>query len=215
MPYQIIDWQDYQIYKDRRPPWICFHRTLLDNRKFQGLPESARCMLPMLWLLASENRDYKSGLIELSDEDIAYRLRISEDKVKKNAEILVSNGFIKVVRFDTESYESVPIDRAEHSIDKDRKPSSKIGCPEGVSQQVFDDFSTLRKAKKMPLTATAISTLQSEGKKAGMSLEQVMAECCNRGWGGFKASWVKDKFQTSGKPIENKTNVRTITRDSL
>lgn len=215
MPYQIIDWQDYQIYKDRRPPWICFHRTLLDNRKFQNLPESARCMLPMFWLLASENRDYKSGLIELSDEDIAYRLRITEEKVKKNSEILVTNGFIRVVRFDTELYETVPIDidREEHRIDKKR--SSAIKKPEGVSQQVFDDYLALRKTKKMPLTETAILTLQSEGKKAGMTLEQVMVECCNRGWGGFKAEWMKDKFSQSKKPVENKSNVRTITKDSL
>lgn len=211
MPYQIIDWQDYQIYKDRRPPWICFHRTLLDNRKFQNLPESARCMLPMLWLLASENRDYRAGLIELSDEDIAYRLRLTEEKVKKNSDILVTNGFIRVVRFDTEMYESVPIVEHIQSKDINRKsPKLNVVFPEGVNQQILDDFLLIRKAKKLPLTQTAVDGIVSEAAIAGLTVEAALKECCNRGWGGFKAEWLKDKFGKPEKPADKKSNVKVL-----
>lgn len=212
MRYRIPDWEEFQIYKDRRPPWICLHRTLIDNRKFQSLPLNARAMLPMLWLLASENKDFRSGIIDLTAEDIAYRLRVKLDEVQKCVDILLSSCFLEVVRFDTKMYENVPIDIAEQSKDKDRKPKSIIECPEGVSQQVFDDFIAIRKAKKLPLTKTAMDGIASEAAKACMTLEGVFRECCNRGWGGFKAEWVKDKdrYGKPSKPVEHKSNVKQL-----
>lgn len=119
MPYQIPSWDEFQQYKDRRPPWIRFHRSLLDNRKFQSLPLSARAMLPMLWLLATENKDYMSGIVDLLDEDICYRLRISQSELSKNIEILVSSCFITDVHNDTEFRENVPRAETETETETD------------------------------------------------------------------------------------------------
>ena len=65
--------------------------------------------------------------------------------------------------------------------------------PEGVSDEVFNDFVKLRKGLKAPVTQTAIKGLAREGQKANMTLEQVMIICCQNGWRGFKADWIKDK----------------------
>ena len=65
--------------------------------------------------------------------------------------------------------------------------------PETVSEQVWYDFQTLRRAKKAPLTSSALSRIDKEAGKAGISLEAALIECCARGWTGFKAEWVKDK----------------------
>jgi uncharacterized protein YdaU (DUF1376 family) len=86
------------------------------------------------------------------------------------------------------------------------KPITTI-TPEGVSDSVFNDFVKLRKGLKAPVTDTAIKGLKREGEKAGMSLEQVMSLCCQNGWRGFKAEWVKDK-------VPNKTQADK-TRDVL
>jgi len=111
--YQIPDWDEFQQYKDRRPTWIKFHRSLLDNRAFQKLPVSPRAMLPMMWLLASEHKDASSGMIDLTAEDISYRLRMPESEVNKNLEILVTNGFLIDVQNRTEPYRTVPREETE------------------------------------------------------------------------------------------------------
>jgi len=68
-------------------------------------------------------------------------------------------------------------------------------CPETVSDEVWRDFQTLRRAKKAPLTNSAISRIEKEAGKAGILLEAALIECCARGWTGFKADWVKGKAE--------------------
>lgn len=65
--------------------------------------------------------------------------------------------------------------------------------PETVSEQVWDDFQALRRAKKAPLTNSAISRIEKEAGKAGILLEAALIECCARGWTGFKADWMQGK----------------------
>jgi hypothetical protein len=64
--------------------------------------------------------------------------------------------------------------------------------PDGVSESIFKDFLEVRKGKKAKWTETALKGLQREANKANMTLQEVMVMCCERGWAGFKAEWVKD-----------------------
>ena len=89
-------------------------------------------------------------------------------------------------------------------ITNNHKPITNINTtPEGVSNEVFQDFVKLRKGLKAPVTETAIKALAREGQKAGMTLEQVMTLCCQNGWRGFKADWIKVEFlKTQDKPTQ-------------
>ena len=60
------------------------------------------------------------------------------------------------------------------------------GIPEGLA----NDYLAIRKAKKSPLTKTAVEGLEREAAKAGISLEDAIRTCCERGWVGFKADWI-------------------------
>lgn len=71
--------------------------------------------------------------------------------------------------------------------------SNEIPPPDGVSPSVWTDFLKLRKAKKAPMTDTALDGIRKESVKAGLSLERALALCCKRGWQGFEAAWVKDQ----------------------
>lgn len=84
--------------------------------------------------------------------------------------------------------------------------------PEGVSDTVFSDFQKLRKGLKAPVTQTAINALAREGQKAGMSLEQVMTICCQNGWRGFKADWVKDKVPNRTQSDKTRDVLSGLTR---
>jgi uncharacterized protein YdaU (DUF1376 family) len=69
-------------------------------------------------------------------------------------------------------------------------------CPQGVSEQVWKDFLAVRKAKRSPITETALLAIDKEAGKAGWSLEKALSECVARGWQSFKAEWVDKSSNT-------------------
>lgn len=73
----------------------------------------------------------------------------------------------------------------------------KVSKPDGVSQQVWDDFMAVRKAKKSPITETALKGLINQASIAGWNLQDAISEATTRGWLTFKAEWVKE--QGNGK----------------
>lgn len=91
---KIKNWSSMQSYKDRRPPWIRLHKTLLDDFEFHSMSVNARALLPMLWLLASEDEDPVSGLLRDGYEKIAFRLRMQKNDVESGISECVNSGFI-------------------------------------------------------------------------------------------------------------------------
>lgn len=72
----------------------------------------------------------------------------------------------------------------------DSKAQRRADIPEGVKEATWADFLLVRKAKKAPVTATAIVRLRQEADQAGWTLEQALQECVSRGWVGFNHAWV-------------------------
>ena len=71
-----------------------------------------------------------------------------------------------------------------------KKRATSVACPPDVSQQVWDDWVTLRKGKKAPITKTVLDGAIVEAKKLGWTLEQFLIEWCNRSSQGLKADWI-------------------------
>lgn len=86
-----------------------------------------------------------------------------------------------------------PIEKEDTIVSSKKKPKPKK--PDDVSETVWDDFLTARKAKNAPVTTTVISRLKIEAGLLGWTLEQVIAEMCARGWQGFKAQWIIEEQQ--------------------
>jgi hypothetical protein len=83
------------------------------------------------------------------------------------------------------------------------KKLSLVTRPNGVSEQVWDDFIALRKAKRAPLSATALASIAKEAEKAAMHIEEALTECVTRGWQSFKAEWMKPKTTTKPERFSN------------
>lgn len=72
----------------------------------------------------------------------------------------------------------------------------------GVDASIAADWIQSRKQLKATPTQTAIDGIAKEAARAGISLADALALCCQRGWRGFKAEWlkpdqVKTGYQTS------------------
>lgn len=62
--------------------------------------------------------------------------------------------------------------------------------PSDVDISIWQDFVKHRKAKKSPITETALNMIRTEANKANWKLQDALTEICSRGWTGFKADWV-------------------------
>ena len=205
MLLQPKNWAVFQHYKDRCPPWIKLHRDLLNDRSFMRLPIASKAIAPMMWLLASESKD---GIFDGSMDELVFRLHISEKEYKDGVKPLIDNGFFVVAsevlaeRYqtaipETETETETETERESEKETETKKKATGVACPDFVQQQVWNDFLSIRKAKKSPMTETALKGIEREAKKAGWSLEKAISECVTRGWQSFKAEWVKEKLSRS------------------
>lgn len=79
--------------------------------------------------------------------------------------------------------------KERYSVASRRDASADADLFPGVDPKVIRDFVAIRKAKKAPITETAVAGIKREADKAGMTLGDALAMCCERGWSGFKADW--------------------------
>lgn len=122
------------------------------------------------------------------------------DKVNKNSLAGKASALKRKERDATDVQPNVnqnptPTPTPTHSIKDISKDIYKK--PENVGVEVWDDFKKLRKAKKAVITKTAINGIGREAQKAGITLEDALRICCERGWQGFKADWINKQGEPS------------------
>jgi len=84
---RVKNWEQFQHYADRSPPWIKLHRSVLDDYEFTSLPDASKAHLMLIWLLASANE----GRIPSDPAWLSRRLATTETV---DIEALVATGFL-------------------------------------------------------------------------------------------------------------------------
>lgn len=211
MAYKIKGWDKFQHFKDRRPPWIKLYRDILDDPDWHELDGDTAKALVALWLLASEDEEQKGALPDV--RRIAFRLRISEKQAKQTLTKLSHWLIQDDISVISDRYQLDAPERAGEETEAEReayKPEEEkdkrasaprvIDCPDNVREETWRDWLHLRKAKRAPVTQTAIDQIQREALKAGWTLEQALAESTARGWTGFKADWLQQHHAAPAAP---------------
>jgi uncharacterized protein YdaU (DUF1376 family) len=74
-----------------------------------------------------------------------------------------------------------------------RKRAAPVGAtrPESVAEDVWRDWTDLRKAKRAPVSPTVLAEAEREAGKAGLPLEDFLRVWCARGSQGLQADWLK------------------------
>jgi hypothetical protein len=133
------NWDNFQHYKHRSPPWIKLHKNLLDDMAFQRLPIASKALAPMLWLLASESHD---GVIHRTPEEIAFRLRMTEKEVVSAIKPLIDNGFfIEDSGMLATSLQDAATEKSRVETEKSKRESkSKTPTPISDDFQISDSI---------------------------------------------------------------------------
>jgi len=143
----------------------------------------------------------QAGVYELADAGEIYSKRMVRDESLRNKRAeggkLGGNPNLKV------NLKVIP--KVEEKVKQIPTPSSSSSSsssninttPEGVSEEVWQEFIKHRKAKKAAVTSLVIQGIAKEATQAGWSLEDALKEVVVRNWQSFKADWVKDQVKTN------------------
>jgi len=87
---KVKNWEEYQHYKNRCPPWIKLHVKILNDRCFTSLSCASRGLLMQLWVIASEY----DGFVPNNIDELKYRLR--DDGIEQeDLNLLINKGLLK------------------------------------------------------------------------------------------------------------------------
>ena len=129
----VKNWSSFQHYRDRSPPWIKLHRSLLNDFEFASLPLASKALAPLLWLLAAESQD---GRIRLDPDWLSFRLHIDESDAIEGLTHLIQKGFIETASGVLAEclQHATPETEGETEGEKDSNSSSYSSPPDGVDQ---------------------------------------------------------------------------------
>lgn len=178
------NWSTFQHYKDRSPAWIKLHRGLLDDFAYSRLPVASKALAPLLWLLASE---YEGGVIPSTFEEIAFRLRMTEEELTEAINPLIEAKFF--------SQDSKPLARRKQpaGLEKEREvEKEKEHCPVAKATRTLVTYSEdFEQNFWKPFPRTAIMS-KKEAWREWMKLEPEQREAACRAIPGYDAHLKKN-----------------------
>ena len=98
---RIKNWENFQHYKHRSPPWIKLHREIANDYAFAALPDKAKAHLLLIWVLGAGS----NGEIPFDEKFIAGRIGATE---KVDLQILVDAGFLLEIGSKEEKHDVAP-----------------------------------------------------------------------------------------------------------
>ena len=184
---------------------LCFKASGLLDRQF-GQPQRRTDVIRKALGLDGKawdeavNRLAECGLIEgdLHPSNWDKRQYVSDSSAERTREYrkrMKRHGDVTVTPPETETETETKTEKRKDKVKSITSPSA----PSDVSPQVWGDWQSLRKAKRAAVTATAVAGIRKEAESIGMSLEDALSMCCERGWTGFKAEWVSKQAAAADK----------------
>lgn len=125
--FRIKEWETYQHYKDRSPPWIKLHCAIMSSRTWVMLDDASKALAVACMLLAA-NTDNKIPF------DPDYIQRVAYLKSRPDLNGLLETDFIEIIKETEQS-------RAEHKGKQTIRFASN--CLQNVSEE---HIATWRKA---------------------------------------------------------------------
>ena len=129
--FRVKNLDQYQHYKDRNPPWIKLHQTVLDDYEFACLHDASKLHLVLIWLLASRSDNF----LPYDSAFIQRRINATESV---DLDALLHGGFIEKVNKNNKvtNASAVLADCA-----KDARPETETETEtETDIETIFDEF---------------------------------------------------------------------------
>lgn len=139
---RVANWGRFQHYKDRNPPWIKLHTSLLDDYGFKRLPGEAKWQLLFLWLVAARQDNH----IPDDREWLAELFHVGQDKLE--IDLLIDRGWLERIASDTSAKPIAP----NASTSEEHPPLDPPACVSTTAVQLQSESETdpRARAKRTP-----------------------------------------------------------------
>lgn len=91
---KVKDWDSFQHYKDRNPPWIKLSTDTFQDYEFSRLQDASKLLAICIWTLASRYKDPKLGLVPADFEYIKNQCGLGNSIKIEHLKELIEQGFI-------------------------------------------------------------------------------------------------------------------------
>jgi hypothetical protein len=210
--FSVKNFEKFQHYKDRNPPWIKLYNELLDDYEFGRLPDASKMHLIAIWLLAS-----RSG--NKIPYDSAWVARRINANTKVDLTLLACSGFIVVdqqVQGEEQDASTMLSDRAQDACLETEGEKSKVEKEEIAASP--------RQTRKKPTRGLpdhfemSASTL-SHAKAFGFSDHDIKREhqrfCMNAkakglvfaDWDAAEHNWITKAAEFAGKRMRGESDI--------
>jgi hypothetical protein len=194
------NWEKFQHYRDRCPPWIKLHRDLLNDRAYMNLPIASKAIAPLLWLLASESKD---GSFNAASDELAFRLRIASKDIESGLKPLIDNGFF--VDASTMLAPCLQLAIPERETEREtEKKSVSLELPDWLNKTDWNDFVEMRKKLKKPMTDRAVKLMISKletMKNKGIDTSEVLQKSILANWSDVYEPKVQVQQNSMGRRV--------------
>ena len=214
MILKIRNWEKFQHYKDRKPPWIKLHFSLLTSRDWVMLTDSER-VLAIACMLVASHSDLEPGCFEA---DAEYIKRLAYLNTEPDFKPLVQHKFLEIIEADASERKQM-LAKATTETEKRQRREEKKNVRKRTEYP--PDFEKLWQL--YPGTAGSKKEAYAEFKKADIGADEMAAAIQNQiefkqkqaKAGEFVPSWPhmcrwikkerwNDKLEMEVKPAERK-----------
>jgi hypothetical protein len=180
------NWREFQHYSGRCPPWIRLHRKLLDDYEFHSLPLASRALAPLLWLIASEQKD---GCFDADYSKLAFRVRSTATEVEQALKPLIEANFFHEVdaasRTLAEGEQDATPEESRSEGDTEAEGERASALPDGLDFDAWNRWKDYRSKIRKPLKPVSVPAAQRKLAAFGSDQAAVVEQSIANGWQGF------------------------------
>lgn len=126
--YRIKNWEKFQHYKDRNPPWIKLHVETLSSADWVTLADASKLLMVVCMILASKEQGVFVG-------DLDYIRRVAYLDKRPDLTPLIKCGFIEEVLADASASKQPQADvRPEKEAEAEKEKKETPIAPKGASR---------------------------------------------------------------------------------
>jgi len=89
----VRNWDQFQHYKKRNPPWIKLYVDLLHDDDYLALDPADRCLLQTVWMLSAR---HGNGRVRADQRALMAASNLSHGQRSRNLERLIQAGFLEL-----------------------------------------------------------------------------------------------------------------------
>ena len=188
--FRVKDWDTFQHYRDRTPPWIRFYNSVLDDYEIGNLPDASKAHLFAIWLLASRY----DNKIPLDPTWIATKINA---RSPVDLDALLKSGKIEIIQSRTKTLaQRKQVDAPEQSRaeTEQSREENKGGAVAPSPEKPSEDRNAKRHGTRLPADWQPDGKDRAYAEGLGLDVERTLEDfrdywLAKAGSGACKLDW--------------------------